>query len=112
MKQVMTSLVAALAFAAAAQAAEPQAMPATDAPVQAAPAADAAPATQDETKKPEVNDRSCLRHTGTRIATRTDSQAQRRCTNAIGSAYTREDLERTGDVNIADALRKLDPAIR
>lgn len=110
MKRVMISLLGALAFAAAAQAAEPLAMPATQA-AQVAPAADIAPAA-DEAKKPDVNDRTCLRHTGTRIATQADSRVQRKCSGAIGSAYTRDDLQRTGEVDIADALRKLDPSIR
>ena len=105
MKRLMISLLGALAFTAMVQAAEPQA-------VQAQTAADAPAATQTEAKKPDVNDAYCLRHTGTRITSRTDSRKTRTCSNgAIGRAYTRDDLDRTGEVNIADALRKLDPAV-
>ncbi|MGY1425473.1 hypothetical protein [Lysobacter sp. A289] len=34
------------------------------------------------------------------------------CVNANGRVYSRSDLSRTGEVDLADALRKLDPAIR
>lgn len=109
MKRVMISLLGALAFAAAAQASEPQV-------AQPSATADTAAATQDEAKKPDVNERNCLRHTGTHIGTqvgsRTDTRKERKCIGMNGRAYTREDLERTGEVDIADALRKLDPSIR
>lgn len=52
-------------------------------------------------------DRHCLRHTGTRIAPR----QHRRCTPASGRVWTRDDLARTGHVDVADALRALDPSI-
>jgi len=120
MKHVMISLLGALAFAAAAQAAGPQATPATDTPAQVAPAADtalatqdadAAPAAPDEAKVPDLNDRTCLRETGTNIRSRSTSSKDRKCIGANGRAYTREDLQHTGEVDIADALRKLDPSI-
>ena len=99
MKRAMIGLLGTLAFAAAAQTAQPQ-----------APATGTAPAAQqDAVKKPELNDRHCLRDTGTRI--RSTSRKDRQCTGAMGSAYTRDDLHRTGEVDIADALRKLDPSI-
>jgi hypothetical protein len=46
--------------------------------------------------------RPCVRQTGTRIA-------RQHC--QPGRAYTREDIDRTGATNMADALRMLDPAI-
>jgi hypothetical protein len=103
MKQLSIILVGALAVAVAvagaAQAAQPQ--PATD-----------TVSVQQDAKKPDANDHRCLRQTGTRISSRTDTRKQRACSNgAIGRAYTREDMDRTGEVNIADALRKLDPSI-
>jgi hypothetical protein len=110
MKRVMISLLGALAFAAAAQTSEPQV-------AQPSATAETAAATQDEAKKPDVNERNCLRQTGTRISSgtqvssRADGHKDRKCTGANGRAYTREDLERTGEVDIADALRKLDPSI-
>ena len=111
LKISLISLLAALAFTAIAQAAEPQANTPSD------PTANA----QADAKKPPVSDAYCLRHTGTRITSRTADRANanaatagksRTCSNgAIGRAYTREDLDRTGDINLADALRKLDPSI-
>lgn len=61
----------------------------------------------------------CLRSTGSRIPPRVraddagDAKASRpACVPANGRVYTREDLRSTGEVDIADALRRLDPAIR
>ena len=105
MKRLITCLFGALVFTAAAHAAEPNAAPAV-------PAADTPVAAQEEAKKPDVNDRLCLRHTGTRIASRADTRKDRKCAPAFGRAYTREDLASTGHIDIADALRALDPSIR
>lgn len=80
---------------------------------QAAPAEPAAaPATQvaDAAKEP-LSERYCLRETGSRIVAHRDAKGQKRCNALPGRAYTREDLDRTGQVNIADALRMLDPAV-
>ncbi|GAB3088878.1 hypothetical protein [Lysobacter terrae] len=109
MKQ-LTLLLGALFIAGAAQAAQPQANPSP------APNADAAAASQDAAKKTDMDDRHCLRYTGTRITHRSDERSdgkkQRMCSNGqIGRAYTREDLDRTGRIDIADALRTLDPSI-
>lgn len=81
--------------------------------VQAAPAEPAAaPATEvaDATKEP-LSERYCLRETGSRIVAHRNAKGQKRCNGLPGRAYTREDLDRTGQVNIADALRMLDPAV-
>ncbi|KQY51743.1 hypothetical protein [Lysobacter sp. Root494] len=113
LKISLISLLGAVAFTAMVQAAEPQATPASD--TTAAARADA--------NKPPASDAYCLRHTGTRITSRAadkvdasastaSARKSRTCSNgAIGRAYTRDDLDRTGDINLADALRKLDPAI-
>ena len=58
----------------------------------------------------ELNDRNCLKHTGTRISPRADRNG-RKCANAVGRAYNRDDLDRTGAVDLAEALRRLDPAV-
>lgn len=100
MKRLMISLLGALAFTAAAQTVPPQTTPAADAPA----------AAQTDAKKPEINDAYCLRNTGTRITSRANNRKTNTC-GAIGRSYTREDLQRTGEINIADALRKLDPSI-
>jgi hypothetical protein len=111
LKISLIGLLGALAFTAIAQAAEPQATPASETTASA----------QTDAKKPPMSDAYCLRHTGTRITSRAADKADanaatagksRTCSNgSIGRAYTRDDLDRTGDVNLADALRKLDPAI-
>lgn len=54
-------------------------------------------------------DPNCLQHTGTRIAPRKDKQG--RCALGPGRVYTNDDIARTGETNVADALRKLDPSI-
>lgn len=62
-------------------------------------------------------DTNCLRYTGSHLATanpRRVAAAQKQkdaCINAPGRAYTREDIERTGEVDLKRALQKLDPAI-
>ena len=65
----------------------------------------------------ERADRYCLRATGSRIVVRDRATGEvqdfdKRCLALGGRVYSREDIERTGEVNLADALRKLDPAIR
>ena len=79
----------------------------------ATPSAAASAASRDD--KP--SERYCLRSTGSRIVVRDNATGEapdfeKRCLALGGRAYNREDLERTGETNIADALRKLDPAIR
>lgn len=101
MKRLMIGLLGAFAFAALAQAADPPQDPVAQ--------ETAAPAATVEKAKSHSDDRICLRETGTRIQRR---DRKDRCVNANGRSYTREDLDRTGDVNLADALRRLDPAIR
>lgn len=80
---------------------------------QAAPAEPAAaPPTQvaNTTEEP-LSERYCLRETGSRIVAHQNAKGQKRCNGMPGRAYTREDIERTGQINIADALRMLDPAV-
>lgn len=105
-----------LAVSAHAYAQAPQAQP-TQAPTAAA---QAAPEQDDDW----IADRQCLRHTGSRI-TIAQSRRQARlarqaaasdnpspCAPLAGRAYTRDDLLRTGQMDIAQALRRLDPAMR
>ena len=42
---------------------------------------------------------------------RQNAKGQKRCNAMAGRAYTREDLDRTGQINIADALRTLDASV-
>jgi len=62
-------------------------------------------------KKPD--DRFCIQETGSRIvASRNKSKkADKDCVAASGRVYTREDIERTGSIDLKDALRRLDPSI-
>lgn len=112
MKRFITVL-GALAVAGMAHAAQPQA----NTQDETVPGAGNIAAPQGETTKPEPGDRNCLHYTGTRIASRSGPRSaagktQRPCSNGtIGRSYTREDIDRTGEIDIADALRKLDPSI-
>lgn len=61
--------------------------------------------------------RTCLRSTGSRIVAAENLRAEKegkpqRCSNGFGRVYTSEDLDRSGHISIADALRSLDTSIR
>lgn len=110
---LLASLLAS-AFAVSAQAVTLAASVETGAQAQAA-----SDATADPSAKQQV-DRNCLRHTGSRIVARANAPRStrerkdklgQRCVAASGRVYSRDDIERTGEIDIADALRKLDPAI-
>lgn len=66
-----------------------------------APAADQGKAAS---KQEHIN---CLKQTGSRIK-RKDGE----CIEAPSKVITRDDIDRTGSINTADAIRKLDPAVR
>ena len=115
---LLASVIAIVAFAASAQTLTTSV--GVDATAQAQPASDTSgDARFDSTAKPQI-DRNCLRQTGSRIVSRgnatrsasdlTDKHGKR-CVAANGRVYSREDIERTGEIDLAAALRKLDPAI-
>lgn len=120
---VFSPLLLGLAFAAVAQTPAPAPVETTAPQASTVPASDAAqPASKDEiarkddvTKaevaKADVSDRSCLKETGSRLAPRPDSKG-RKCVNATGRAYTKEEMDSTGAIDLKDALRRLDPAVR
>lgn len=115
MKRLPLIAFLACLAAATAQAQSPaaalQAAPSLDAPAPAAETAspaDAAPAA-DAAEQPRLSEANCVRATGSRITKR---DGKPRCTGQPGRAYTREDIERTGHLNLSDALRTLDPAVR
>lgn len=61
--------------------------------------------------------RTCLRSTGSRIVASRNLRAEKDrkpqgCAVAAGRVYTAEDLDRSGHINLADALRSLDTSIR
>ncbi|MDB6164147.1 MAG: hypothetical protein JWL98_1579, partial [Xanthomonadaceae bacterium] len=57
----------------------------------------------------------CLQETGSLITRahnqRVKSDADKQCAPVSGRVYSRRDIERTGAMNMADALRMLDPSI-
>jgi hypothetical protein len=127
MKRLMlASLLGSLAFAAAAQDTTTDAAVDTRTPVEqtdAAPPADARGSVETTVERDARRD--CMRYTGSRILARrsernappADAEAvgeldRDECISANGRIYSRDDLMRTGETDIADALRRLDPAIR
>lgn len=114
MKRLMLAgLLAPLAFAAAAQ---------VDTPKTPSPAVTGA--AQVEAAVERDARRDCMRYTGSRVvATRNRGAGKAKaeavdeldrddCVAANGRVYSRDDLDRTGATDIADALRRLDPSIR
>lgn len=55
---------------------------------------------------------NCLQYTGSRIRTADRKTGQPACNQGPGRTYGRDDLERTGRVDLHDALRNLDPSIK
>lgn len=55
---------------------------------------------------------NCLQYTGSRIRTADRKTGKPACAQGPGRSYSRDDLDRTGQVDIADALRHLDPSIK
>lgn len=89
----------------------------TSEPVDAVPMGDtrlAPPAlVADADRRPDAIDRLCLRETGTMIRARRAAASRERCpSHQFGRVYTQDDLRSTGQVDIAQALRMLDPSIR
>ncbi len=68
----------------------------------------AAPAIAEAAAATEGNRADCIKETGSRIK----RSAQQPCISAPGQVITRDDISRTGEINTADALRKLAPAVR
>ena len=130
MKRLMLAgLLAPLAFAAAAQVDTPKTpSPAVTGAAQVETALE--PRTSDErragaeTAVERDARRDCMRYTGSRVvATRNRGAGKAKaeavdeldrddCVAANGRVYSRDDLDRTGATDIADALRRLDPSIR
>ena len=80
-------------------------------PVQSEADARAQAQLEAEAEVREDADRNCMRYTGTRIQTRAMREKGKDCVFANGRVYSRGDLERTGELDIADALRRLDTSI-
>ena len=56
-----------------------------------------------------ATDLNCIRQTGSRIRQR---DAKTACNGQPGRSYSKDDLDRTGQPSLAEALRTLDPSIR
>ncbi|TXH69125.1 MAG: hypothetical protein E6Q88_09410 [Lysobacteraceae bacterium] len=75
-------------------------------------------ATSEADVKPQTPSRFCLQSTGSRVAAAANRRAElngkkeRRCAVAAGRVYTRDDIDHSGHVDLAEALRSLDPSIR
>ena len=70
-----------------------------------------------EAAAPREPARTCLRSTGSRVTAAQNARATKdgkpqRCAPVSGRVYTSEDIARTGQVDIHEALRMLDPSIR
>ena len=100
-------LAAATANAQTAADPAPAVPPAAPIPEETPKATSEAPAADNDDKR--LSDTTCLRETGSRITKRAGKP---RCTAQPGRAYTKDDLDRTGHMNLSDALRTLDPSIR
>ena len=111
MKRLPLMLALAISLAAVtAQAQTPAESPAPPPPTErsaVAPATETPPPAADDDKR--LSDARCLRETGSRITKR---DGKPRCSGQPGRAYTKDDLDRTGHLNLSDALRTLDPSMR
>ncbi|WP_441817523.1 hypothetical protein [Lysobacter sp. TAF61] len=120
MKRMSRTLIAvsiagllAASFAVPAQTAATQVAPAQAAPAQSASghseavAAQDAPADKSELQTPS----NCLQSTGSRIRPVDRKTGKPLCNQGPGRSYARSDIDRTGQTDIADALRHLDPSI-
>ncbi|HSR64548.1 MAG TPA: hypothetical protein VLM17_02945, partial [Xanthomonadaceae bacterium] len=79
-------------------------------------------ATQADAANRDVRDHTCLRETGSLVTASQNRRVVRRarkdnqptvevvCAD-YGRAYTQDDIRGTGAVDIADALRRLDPSV-
>lgn len=91
--------------------------PAVD-PAPTAPAANDATPTNTEAAAQPQSARTCLTLTGSRVTAQRNLRAaregrpERECANSNGRVYSEQDIERTGQRSVADALRSLDTGIR
>lgn len=78
---------------------------------EATPAQDAKATQQQQPKKPAAEPAKCTHAPGSRIRLSTPEDCAKASRGPFRS-YSKEDLDRTGETNMADALRKLDPSFR
>ncbi|UNK43401.1 hypothetical protein MNO14_04760 [Luteimonas sp. S4-F44] len=71
-------------------------------------------AVRERGQRASPSDRFCIRETGSRVTAARNARSKRaeqECVNGGGRVYTRSDIERTGSVDVKDALRRLDPSV-
>jgi hypothetical protein len=78
---------------------------------EATPAADARPTKEARPKTASPEPAKCTHAPGSRIRLAKPEDCARAAHGAYRS-YSKEEIERTGETNMADALRKLDPSFR
>jgi hypothetical protein len=82
------------------------------APLGAVQAADSAPkAAAKEKSEAKKEEAKCDAAPGSRIKLSKPEECKKLAKQPFRS-YSKEDLDNTGDINVADALRKLDPAVQ
>lgn len=72
-------------------------------------------ATSTRADRAKASEPFCIRETGSRVIAHRNARNKKErseCVAAGGRVYTRDDIERTGSVDLLDALRRLDPSIR
>lgn len=99
----------ALALGFTALSAQAQTAPATaPATAEATAASDTVIEVRNDGTASEALDTGCVRETGTL----TPKRDKKGCTGAAGQSYSREDIDRTGATDTADAVRALSPGAR
>jgi len=109
-----TIVLGMCAFGASAQAVSADAQAQVQAtPVQAdaAVAADAQATVANEAENRHASNVGCVKDTGTNIRPRDPKTGKPLCIGP-GRSYSREQIDRTGQTDLADALRRLDTSIR
>lgn len=109
MKNLLTAMsmsiaiaAAGIAFGAAAQEVEPEEQAREE-------------AKEARKDRESATDRFCIQQTGSRIVASRNARSRSEradCVASGGRVYTREDIQRTGSTDLADALRRLDPSLR
>jgi hypothetical protein len=70
-----------------------------------------AKATPDDAAIKRASNVGCVKDTGTNIRPRDPKTGKALCIGP-GRSYSREQIDRTGQTDLADALRRLDPSVR
>lgn len=92
--------------------APPAPAPAIDQDASAPAATDQAPAAAGAAEKKKFVQRRCLQYTGSRIKAYDSTTGKRPCIAGPGSAYSKDDIDRTGQADLGRALKQLDPSIK